>query len=197
MGWAAVHLPQNETAVKSQYLHKIDSRLLRVIPVHRNWRLAALDRRESSIGSGRSCSSDEQTLVSALSAPSKSQKHDKQTGCLCGRRPPASASANFVPGRTSAEAYSCLRSFQRLHASVPTSMHLPKNSLGNNWHSIVLTTSLCRARIIVQLFSKIRALRNTNTSSIIDPNVSPDRTVRFAEAFKDEHILIPRRDGTI
>lgn len=44
MGWAAVHLPQNETAVKSQYLHKIDSRLLRVIPAHRNSYLATLNQ---------------------------------------------------------------------------------------------------------------------------------------------------------
>lgn len=172
MGWAAVHLPQNETTVKSQYLHKIDSRLLRVIPVHRNWRLAALDRRESSIGSGRSCSSDEQTLVSALSAPSKSQKHDKQTGCLCSRRPPASALfANFVPGRTSAEAYSCLRSFQRLHASVPSSMHLPKNSLGNNCQSFSLRPCVepallfnCSARPSVHYGIRTRAQSLTRMS---------------------------------
>lgn len=156
MGWAAVHLPQNETAAKSQYLHKIDSRLLRVIPAHRNSYLATLNQGDSSTGAGPAgevVHPIKQTLVSALAALSKARNMiNKQVASAAGGHYLLATApfANSMSGYISAEAYFCLKACTETAPTGLSSMDGMSRSIAwdisgtaNQVHDILVQGILC------------------------------------------------------
>lgn len=210
MGWAAVHLPQNETAVKSQYLHKIDSRLLRVIPAHRSWHLADLNRRESSsMGAGPAggvVRPMEQTFVNAFAALSRARNTiNKQVASAAGGHQPLPPLQNFMSGYISAEAYFCLKALTGTARVGPSSMDLPmysRKSQESRWHGPSSPPSPRCSCTGHPMFSESLGTPSMhhnafNPSTTVDSFTIPSPTFFFAEALRENHVHTPRREGAV